>query len=64
MDSVEILKIFYENNWSKPSVKTCNQQKKKFVSQQNYLRRLISEIELHRDKNECNKRQLENVFFI
>ena len=52
----------YETKWSEQSTTTSIHTQKKF-NQQKYLRLLMSEVELHGDKNKSKKEKDENFFF-
>ena len=62
MNSWEISKICYETKSPKQSVKIYNQPRKYCLSQQNYLRLLISEIGINGDKNQSRNKTVEKVF--
>ena len=58
----EISEILFENKWSKPSVKTYNQQRK-YCFNQKYLRLLISEIDyMVTKKRKTNKSKKFRIY--
>ena len=63
LKSIEISKTFSETNWSKQSVTTYNQARKKSLNQQLKFRFLMSESELMVTKRKAKRRQMKKNFF-